>query len=350
MFEAKKIWKYIALIAVLGVASYYGNNIKQMFNTTDADEHKLIKQYLLNDSPLYGFNKPKLWIHTKYEINARKWKDFYSRNSYDLNQPYIHLTIKSIINHCSSDFHICLIDDDTFSKLIPTWDIDLMNIAEPLKSQYRQLGLAQLLYYYGGMVVPNSFLCCRNLKEMYEEGISGKKPFVCESINRTLNVQNQVNGSKMLFIPDTYFMGSPKNNDVILEYIDYLKSRSQSGHITRVYEFLGDTQVGCIGSINMGKMNLIGGEYIGIKTNKRKPVLLEDLMEDNYLDLSPAMYGIYIPESEILLRPKYQWFAVLDSKQLLESNIFIAKHIKASMVDALSDYSVSTEIKSTISI
>ena len=223
MFEAKKIWKYIALIAVLGVASYYGNNIKQMFNTTDADEHKLIKQYLLNDSPLYGFNKPKLWIHTKYEINARKWKDFYSRNSYDLNQPYIHLTIKSIINHCSSDFHICLIDDDTFSKLIPTWDIDLMNIAEPLKSQYRQLGLAQLLYYYGGMVVPNSFLCCRNLKEMYEEGISGKKPFVCESINRTLNVQNQVNGSKMLFIPDTYFMGSPKNNDVILEYIDYLK-------------------------------------------------------------------------------------------------------------------------------
>jgi hypothetical protein len=225
-----------------------------------------------------------------------------------------------------------------------------MNIAEPLKSQYRQLGLAQLLYYYGGMVVPNSFLCCQNLKEMYEEGISGKKPFVCESINRTLNVQNQVNGSKMLFIPDTYFMGSPKNNDVILEYIDYLKSRSQSGHITRVYEFLGDTQVGCIGSINMGKMNLIGGEYIGIKTNKRKPVLLEDLMEDNYLDLSPAMYGIYIPESEILLRPKYQWFAVLDSKQLLESNIFIAKHIKASMVDALSDYSVSTEIKSTISI
>jgi hypothetical protein len=350
MFEAKKIWKYIALIAVLGVASYYGNNIKQMFNTKDADEHELIKQYLLNDSPLYGYNKPKLWIHTKYEINARKWRDFYSRNSFDLNQPYIHLTIKSIINHCSDDFHICLIDDDTFSKLIPTWDIDLIHAAEPLKSQYRQLGLAQLIYYYGGMVVPNSFLCTNNLKGMYDEGISGHKPFVCESVNRTLNIQNQVNGSKMLFIPDTYFMGAEKNNQVILEYVDYLKTRSMNGHITRVYEFLGDTQLGCIGSINIGKMNLIGGEYIGIKTKKRKPVLIEDLMEDNYIDLNPNIYGIYIPEDEILLRPKYQWFAVLNSQQILESNMFISKHIKASMVDAFSDYNTKTEIKSVISI
>jgi uncharacterized FAD-dependent dehydrogenase len=45
---------------------------------------------------------------------------------------------------------------------------------------------------------------------------------------------------------------------------------------------------------------LIGGEYIGIKTNKRKPVLIEDLMEDNYLDLKTDIYGIYIPEVKFL--------------------------------------------------
>jgi hypothetical protein len=350
MFEIKNMWKYVALITVLGVASYYGKNIKQMLNTKEADEYELIKKYLLNDSPLYGYNKPKLWIHTKYEINARKWKDFYSRNSYDLNQPYIHLTIKSIINHCSSDFHICLIDDDTFSKLIPTWDIELSNVAEPLKTQYRQLGLAQLIYYYGGMLVPNSFLCTRNLKDMYTEGISGGKPFVCEKINRTTNQQNRINGNKLLFVPDTYFMGAEKNNGAIMQYIEYLKIRSQSGHITNVYDFLGDISVGCIDTIDAGKMNLIGGEYIGIKNNKRKPVLIEDLMEDNYLDLNTKMYGIYIPEDEILKRPKFQWFAVLDSKQILETNIFIAKHIKASMVDAHSEYDKSSEIKSIISI
>ena len=145
MFSSNQITQYLMLFGVIIVAGYFGNSFNQKFQ--NKDEYDLIKQYLLNESPLYGFNRPKLWIHSKYEVNARKWKDFYSRNTTDLNQPYIHLTIKTIINHCGNDFNICLIDDDTFSKLIPTWDIDLSNIAEPKKSQYRELGMMQLIYY-----------------------------------------------------------------------------------------------------------------------------------------------------------------------------------------------------------
>ena len=85
-------------------------------------------------------------------------------------------------------------------------------------------------------------------------------------------------------------------------------------------------------------MNLVGGEYIGIKTNKSKPVLIEELLEDNYLDLHKNIYGIYVPEDEILLRPKFSWFAVLSTEQLLETNTFLTKHIKASMLDALTIY------------
>jgi hypothetical protein len=298
-----KIWKVVALVVVLGVFSYYGDSIKKSLTLIEPDDYDMVKKYLLNDSPLYGYNKPKIWIHTKYEINARKWRDFYSRNTFDLNQPYIHLTIKSIIHHCSDDFHICLIDDETFSKLIPTWDIELYRIAEPLKSQYRELGLAQLIYYYGGMVVPNSFLCTRNLKELYDRGIEGNKPFVCEAVNRTTNVANIT--TTLPFIPDTYFMGAKKNDIVIKEYIDYLGSRSKNGHITSVYEFLGDSSVGCAGTIQQGRMNLIGGEFIGIKTRKHKQVLIEELLEDNFLDLNENIYGIYIPENEILVRPKF---------------------------------------------
>ena len=341
-------WKVAALIVVVGVFSYYGENVKKLFTITEPDEYDMIKKYLLNDSPLYGFNKPKIWIHTKYDLNARKWRDFYSRNSCDLNQPYIHLTIKSIIHHCGDDFHICLIDDETFSKLIPTWDIQLSSIAEPLRSQYRQLGLAQLIYYYGGMLVPNSFLCKRNLKDMYDLGIDGNKPFVCEAVNRSTNMA--VKGGNALFLPDTYFMGAKKNDPVIKEYVDYLHTRSKNGHITASYDFLGDTSIGCAGSVQMGRMNLIGGEFIGIKTNKRKPVLIEELMEDNFLDLNENMYGIYIPEDEILLRPKFSWFAVLSTEQLLETNIFIAKHIKASMMDSLTIYRKKPESSTPVAI
>jgi hypothetical protein len=334
-------WKVVALIVVLGVFSYYGENIKKLFTLTESDEYDMVKKYLLNDSPLYGYNKPKIWIHTKYDINARKWHDFHSRNSFDLNQPYIHLTIKSIIHHCGEDFHICLIDDETFSKLIPVWDIELSQIAEPLRTQYRQLGLAQLVYYYGGMVVPNSFLCKKNLKSLYEEGTEGGKPFVCEAVNRSTNIALKT--QNLPFIPNTYFMGAKKGDSVIKEYMDYLRERSKNGHITEVYEFMGDTSVGSMGTIRQGRMNLIGGEFIGIKTNKRKPVLIEELLEDNYLDLNENIYGIYIPEDEILIRPKFQWFAVLTSEQILETRTFITKHIKSSMMDAFTIYKKTPE-------
>ena len=99
MFDKKYAYHYLFAIGVIGVASYFGDKIKQGLSSSDA-ENELIRKYLLNESPLYGMNRPKLWIHSTYEKNARQWKDFYSRNTTDLNQPYIHLTIKSIINHC----------------------------------------------------------------------------------------------------------------------------------------------------------------------------------------------------------------------------------------------------------
>jgi hypothetical protein len=107
MFDSKNIYTYLfGAIVIIGVG-YFSNKIKNTFENRD-DEYDIIRKYLLNDSPRYGFDRPKIWIHSKYEINARKWKDFYSRNTTDLNQPYIHLTIKSIINHCGNDFNICL--------------------------------------------------------------------------------------------------------------------------------------------------------------------------------------------------------------------------------------------------
>jgi hypothetical protein len=85
--------------------------------------------------------------------------------------------------------------------------------------------------------------------------------------------------------------------------------------------------------INEKKINLLGGELIGVKTTGRKPILLEDLMEENFLDLHPNCYGVFIPNDEILSRTKYQWFASLSEHEILNSNIIISKLIKISMVD-----------------
>lgn len=331
MFDSKNIFHYLIAFSIIIGTSYFANKYKDSL-TTNNDEYDLIKKYLLNDCPLYGFNKPKIWIHTKYEMNTRKWKSFYSRNTTDLNQPYIHLTVKTIINHCGNDFNVCLIDDDVFSKLIPAWDIDISSIAEPMKSYYRQIGLLKLVYYYGGMVVPNSFICLKNLKGLYEEGIRNNKSFICENVNHTVNIAKHTN--KLVFTPDLYFFGSLKNDETIKEAIEYLKQRNMSPHFNSEIEFLGDTQEWFLKAVHEQKMNLVGGEFVGVKTADRKPILVDDLMEENYLDLNPNTYGVYIPENEILKRTKYQWFAVMDSNQLLETRIIVAKYLKASIIDS----------------
>ena len=347
MFSPKDINYYIFAGTIVLVASFFANRAKQSFESPN-DEHDLIRKYLLNDSPLYGYNRPKIWIHTKYDVNSRKWKDFYSRNTTDLNQPYIHLTIKTIINHCGDDFNVCLIDDESFSKLLPSWDIDLTIVAEPMRTHFRQLGMLQLIYYYGGMVVPNTFVCIKNLKPFYEESIVGNRPFVCEAVNRTMNLSKQKH--KLLFIPDIYFMGAVKNDPIILELMEHVKKINKSTFISNETDFLGEISELCLEYINGQKMNLVSGERIGVKTHGRKTILLDNLMEEEFLDLSSTAVGIYIPEDEILNRPKYQWFAVLPSEQILKANMIISKYLMASIVDTTSEYTTTSEIRSVVAI
>ena len=56
----------------------------------------------------------------------------------------------------------------------------------------------KIVHLYGGMVLPDSFLCMHNLKGFYENGIRDNVPFVAEAINRSANLMEQKH--KTLFI------------------------------------------------------------------------------------------------------------------------------------------------------
>ena len=329
MFTSKNIYYILFVLTMIFISAYAGKRWKAFFEPKD--EYDMIKNYLLTESPLYGFNKPKIWIHSKFEYNSRKWESFHSRSSYDLNQPYIHLTIRSIIEHCGDDFHICLIDDDTFSKLIPSWDLDLKNIAEPLKSQYREIGMAELVYYYGGLVLPNSFLCIHGCIDLYNQGTSGDKMFVCENVNHICNISSSQ--TNRLFVPDSFIFGAKKDNPTVKEYVEHLKKRTQTGFITEHSEFVGKSSHWFIQNIAQKKVNLINGLVVGVKDNEQQPILVDNLMEEEYLKLSGDCCGIYIPEDEILKRHKYQWFASMRAEDLLNTNMIIVKYMKKSLID-----------------
>lgn len=348
MFERKNIIYYAFAAGLIIVANYVGQQFKQHFINEHNDDSELIQKYLLNESPFYGFNKPKIWIHTKYELNSRKWKDFMTRNTYNLNMPYVHYTIQSIVDNNQNDFHICLIDDDSFSKLIPGWDADVTNMPEPMKSYFREIGLLSLIHIYGGMIIPDSFLCMKPLINFYKEGISYKRPFVCERTNRTTNLAVQKH--KMLFIPDPYFCGCLKADHTIGEFINYLKEKTKHFDFSDERTFLGDTSQWCIRAIDDSKMNLILGQRIGIKTYKRKTILLEELFEERILDLDTSCVGIYIPEEEILKRPKFTWFAYLSKEDILKVNTILIKYLRTAISKSNDFYTNTKESRNVITL
>ena len=290
----------------------------------DEDEHiknyRIVRKYLLNDSSLAQSKKPIIWIHMDYEANARQWQSFFSRKTDDLNQPYQYLTLKSIIDKCGRDFNICLIDDETFANIIPGWTVDLSLVASPIKTKIRQLALAKILYYYGGFILPSSFLCFQNLANIYYTLTQGDKMFVGELIART-DVSEQVN-----FFPSTKFMGCQKECPLMSHFISYLEVNT-STDFTAESHFTDGYGRWCYEKISRGDMNIIPADMLGVKDAAGKPVSIEVLMSNNFLNLSERVQGLYIPADEILKRTAYQWFARLSAKQALASDTMVGKYL-----------------------
>jgi len=158
--------KYIIFFIIFFILSYFYNKIKkEESKNTNHHYFKMIDKYLLTSESLGKNNKPCLWIHIHNDnsiitnVNSRKWLNFYSRNTKNLNQPYQLITIKSIIDYNKNDFNICMIDDSSFKKIIPNWNLDVDNMSIPIKNHIRNIALSNILNIYGGLLIPSSFIC-----------------------------------------------------------------------------------------------------------------------------------------------------------------------------------------------
>jgi hypothetical protein len=204
--------------------------------------------------------------------------------------------------------------------LIPGWNIDLTLVADPILSNIRQLALAKLIYAYGGVSVPISFLCCKDLVGLYEKGTNGETMFVCE------NVCTNITSTTDLFCPDARFFGAKKNNSVLSEYIEFMQ-RQISDDYTAQTEFLGDFDRWCNKRIQAKRMRLIPGTDIGTKTVDEESVTVDTLLSEDYIHFYPKMYGIWIPADQILKRRKFEWFARMSPHQIFQGNFILAKYI-----------------------
>lgn len=94
--------------------------------------------------------------------------------------------------------------------------------------------------------------------------------------------------------------------------------------------FLDEKNKWCFQEVNNNNMNLISGKKIGTITNTDKPVIIQDLLGRDYIDFNNNLFGIYIPQKELLRRTAYNWFCYLKEDELLNSEMIISKYMVLS--------------------
>jgi len=314
---------YIVIMLCFGLL--YARFKRRIEQDDEIIELQLINEYLMNsNNDIDNKKKPIIWIHSPTERNSRKWSSFGSRTSVQMNQPYTDLAIQTIVSHCGDSFKICLIDDNSFTKLIPDWDVSLAVSPDPIKSRLRNIGFAKLLHKYGGMFVPISFVCTSNLSEMYHEMITDVDLFVSEVPSHTIN------GTGMSHESDEVFIGGKRGAQIIEEYETYI-SYMVSADVSASSDFLGTINRWLSTQIGNGVVGLIPGQTIGTRDANGSEIIVDDLMSETFIHLHCTSCGILIPEKQLRMRTKFNWFCVLTPYELMQSNVFAAKMLSIGL-------------------
>ena len=311
---------FIILLIIINVL--YKDYLQGEDNQKALDDYNIIQKYIINKTKNFR-EKPYLWVHRTFDVNARNWESFGSRTSNKKNQPYLNIVIKSLIEKCGESFNIIVIDDNSFGNILKDWYYDLSTMSSPIKENFRYYGILQLLYNFGGFVVPESFLCLKSLKQMYYDNLTRTNCFTVEMVN------NSKDSDVLNFVPNPNFIAAKKNSTVIKGMLSSINIKIKSNQsaelkINRYFSKL------CDSFIKRGEMSIVNGKFVGVKTINMKPVYVEDLMSEHDLNFSKKLFGIYIPAEDLLRRNHYNWFVRLSKQQSLDTTSVLSRLLIAS--------------------
>ena len=285
----------------------YDNNVIE-FKKENVD----IDVYFFSELYLKKSKNRKLWIHLPFEKNSREWESFGSRTSHKLNLAYMSLCIKSIIDWCGQTYDIIIYDDTNIPALLPNAQVDLMKLSGTLLDKYRELCKLEILYAYGGIMVPPSLFLRKNIK-----GIDDPKLwYVCETYN-----DNNVSYSNLMH--STQLMGSNAENGELSKYINIYSSELKKDFVEN-HNF----------DMNYFKTNnipYIDGRLIGTKTRYNDKISIEDLMSNKKIILDKQHIGLYIPHEQLMKRRVYNWYCKLSEEEVLKCQVFISYYMLSTM-------------------
>ena len=267
---------FTVFIMIVLLGALYEKYKLKYIGDEELNKEDIIRKFLLNDSSSLG-GKPILWIHSVHQINSRLWPSFYSRTTTRLNQPYLLSCIETVVRNCSNSFNICLIDDSSFGKLIPGWSIDVEQLAPPVRTHLRALGLSKLLYYFGGMLLPDSTIVLSDLKPVYDAALKSNCCFSAELICRSSPA------TYVDLFPSHKVLGCRQNSPVIKEYMMYLE-RLISRDYTDQIAFLGELDRWLYQEYIKKRITMIDGTVLGSKDSDGAPITIDRLMGNTFID------------------------------------------------------------------
>ena len=303
---------YVCIIVLFSILIYKYYNIKYNNKVIEFKKENIdIDVYFFSELYLKQSKNRKIWIHIPFEKNSREWESFGSRTTTKLNLAYMSLCIKSIIDWCGQDYDIIIYDDTNISSILPDTKIDLLKLSGSLLYKYRELCKTQILYKYGGIIVPPSLFLIKNIKEIDDPNVW----YVSETIN-----DNNVSFSNLSY--STQLMGSNENNEELKKYIEIYSNELKE-------DFVESNNF----SMNYFKQNnipYIDGKLIGTKNRYNNKILLEDLMSNKKIILDKQHVGLYIPHEQLIKRTKYNWYCRLSEEEVLQCQVFISYYMLSS--------------------
>tara|TARA_R110002074_G_scaffold100231_2_gene216510 strand:+ start:902 stop:1858 length:957 start_codon:yes stop_codon:yes gene_type:complete len=314
MISEKAIYS-ILIILIFGFI--YNNWEQEQKDKEQINGYDLVQKFFLGDRSLQeiAIKKPIIWVHIPYDINARKWESFYSRNTKNLNQDYLYLTLRTIIEKNGNDFQICLINDNSFHKLLPKIPNNLASSPESVRNKIREIALAELLYNYGGILLPVSFIQSKSLINLYNT-LDKDSILIGELPNKGT--------SNYDYYPDSKIMGCLVGCPKMAFYISYLEN-IYSSNFTDSIDFNNNKDEWFV--LNSDNLIVIPSLLLGGKDVYGEKINIDRLLTSTFIDFSNEKYGIYFSNEELLKRTNYNWFVYLNIQEVLNANTQLSKNL-----------------------
>tara|TARA_Y100000389_G_scaffold118921_1_gene116085 strand:- start:2604 stop:3161 length:558 start_codon:yes stop_codon:yes gene_type:complete len=172
-------------------------------------------------------------------------------------------------------------------------------LSMPIKERVRRLAKMKLLYHYGGLVVPPSFLCLKNLQPLY-----------MGSDMRNFRVQCDERES---------IIASKRNDDGVFRHMKNLEK-----YITDLSEEVEfKNLLNKSAEKNMAYLK-DGHKKFGLIDKTNEPIKLSALLGDGVINFDETLYGIFLPCGDIIQSHKYSWFAYIGVDDIKRSSLYIS--------------------------